>query len=300
MTKELNDNISLTSEEFGIFETFFQYGDLAKAGLVFVGMEEGVGGYNTQEAVNARLDLFHNHRSKDCIGYVNGKNPNDGWFLTNPLILREILKRNQHTNNANKRRSQTMIIQNRFSWLLDSNNSKVNYDNIVDQDFKNYNKLHGINSKTAMIDYYPLPKLKGSSFPYSIPQIKNKEAYYDYHNQFNDNNKRYRLFKRLYDIFTMNISIVYAGIKKGEFKLHELYKELGFTFEEMNTSQVNPRYTGLIKPKQNKSRKFLLGYRTNKNNSKQIAVLTPFLGNGQLSYNDVDVISTWLIDDNDS
>src|ERR1035437_1560217 len=89
--------IVLTIGQLQLFETFFQYGDLANANLIFMGLEEGLdrGTYPKLTidqlyslAIDARRELCNN---KTLFGTnkinINGKNDDDGWYIKDSACL---------------------------------------------------------------------------------------------------------------------------------------------------------------------------------------------------------------------
>lgn len=132
--------------------------------------------------------------------------------------------------------------------------------------------------ETAMFDYYPLPKQGGKVIGYKNIKSEQQTEY------------REELIKSLYDKYPMPISLVYAGVKGGKFRLQNFYEELGFVMEEKDTTQVHPKFVGVVKPS-SKSKKFLIGKSKGKN---QYCFITTFLGVGQTRDEDLLVILTWM------
>ncbi|KKL45224.1 hypothetical protein LCGC14_2357820 [marine sediment metagenome] len=93
----------------------------------------------------------------------------------------------------------------------------------------------------------------------------------------------------------MNITVSYIGVNNGNFLKLNFYINVGFAnFITHNTGIINPAYHGPIIasaiPK-----KISIGERIRvDDNQKQTVVLTPFFGMGQLGYDDIDALSTWL------
>ncbi len=145
-----------------------------------------------------------------------------------------------------------------------------------------------------MIDYFPLPKLGVNNFPYSSKKFTAMNDYYNFYRKCNaKQNIRFKIFKKIYNKYPMNVSLVYAGIQRFHFKLQDVYEALGFVFDAIQyTNVVNPNYIGPISPS-NVGKPFRIGRRRIKGGHMQLAILTPFLGNGRFSYNDLDVVSTY-------
>ncbi len=288
----------MTDKEKEILETFLQYGDLEKAKIVFVGLEEGLGSGTVKEAIDARMFLQNDKIFKENSVYLNRENINDGWYVSNALCLdlaRDKALHKQfkplHKITPDYSNSLTMRMQARLHWLIQGDNRTNNYFNMPD--FKAYNNLNVQGSENAMIDIYPFPKVAANNWPKEYQnQFNSKREYYNYYNL--PDNIRIKIIKRLYDSYPLNISIGYAGILKGEFKLKFFYESFGFEFgKKQFTNVVHPKYIGPIRPAA-KPKPFIVGYRTNQKGIYQKAILTPFFGNGQISYNDIDVISTWI------
>jgi hypothetical protein len=289
----------ITEEDKIMLETFFQYGDLRNADIVFVGMEEGLGGNTAEVEISARRELFHNQCFNGDREFINGVNSDDGWYINNSacLIKAQRLAKNQSIENIDLTpdyaMSQAMQNQARMHWLLQGNNRTTDYEEYDHEYFKNYKKLNRPNSRSAMIDILPFPNQGGLAEEYQnfFPTRKEYERHY-----LHEDNIRLRIIKKIYDEFPIPLSINYSGYRKGDFPLRNFFEEqLDFIFgDKKYTSEVNPELIGTpISPSENE-RPFIIGTRTNKKGSVQKIVLTPFWGNGQIARNDIDVISTWL------
>ena len=99
----------------------------------------------------------------------------------------------------------------------------------------------------------------------------------------------------------MPLTICYAGISGGKFKLECFYNSLGFTFGKiLTTNNIPAQYTGPIRPINNHGKPFKIGVRKLTIENRVISqrvVLTPFFTTRQnppLLMNDIDVISTWI------
>ena len=300
--ENVNDKIILSEEELLLFETFLQYGDLENAKLVFIGMEEGLGRCCITTAINARIELATSDFFKHSIVFLNGIDFKDGWYLNDSDYLDCAIKKVcPDYIKIQESHDSTMRFQSRMHWLLQNNNRTSNYRDIVNQNFGKYNNLHKPGSNSAMIDYFPLLKVGATSFPYAPnSKFSDRDSYYKYFKKHCDKNNRWIILKNIYDKYPMAVSIVYSGIENYQFRLKAFYDELRFSFEhelesEQYTDSVQPDYSKYINPsKPEKRRKFLLGNRVNDNGAKQIVVLTPFFGQGQISNNDIDVISSWI------
>jgi hypothetical protein len=289
----------MSEQEKHILETFLQYGDLKKARLVFVGLEEGLGIGKVQEAIDARMILSNDRSFLENRIYLNEENINDGWYISNALHLdqaREQAKNKPKTPldeiTPDYSKSLTMRMQARLHWLIQGNNRNENYVNIP-SNFKSYKSLNVPGSENAMIDVFPFPKVSANNWPKEYKnQFSAKKDYYDHY--CHPDNIRMKIIRGLYDTFPLNISISYAGILKGDFKLRSFYESLGFEFgPNQYTNTLNPKYNGSIKPSK-RPKPFAIGHRTNQLGIYQEAILTPFFGTGQISFNDIDVISTWI------
>jgi hypothetical protein len=297
--ENVNDKIILNEEELLLFETFLQYGNLKNASLVFIGIEEGLGEGDITLAIKSRQELHNNDSLKKHIVYINEKNIIDGWYLTEASFLRDAQNIIQGIPIGNRqdlktRQKQTMSGQARIHWLMQGDNRSLNYSTITKQDFPSYDVLHNETSKSSMIDYFPLPKYNENEYPFALEGIyRTKKSYYKHYNTLDSViNNRFRILKNVYNKYPMNVSIVYAGIKNFRFKLKPFYESLGFDFAVKYTNVLNPAYLGpIIVP--TKGQVFLLGHRT-VNGYTQIAILTPFLGQGRISNAEIDVISTWI------
>lgn len=294
--------MGLSKHEQEMLETFLQYGDLANAELVFVGMEEGLGGNNACIEVLARKELFTNPIFNANRIFINGRNFYDGWYINDSTCLikaQALAKGNSITNlnlAANYSKFQAMQNQARMHWLLQGTNRTNNYVSYNHDFFKSYNNLNKPGSKSAMIDILPFPNQGNLAKEYQniFSNRKGYEAYYK-----SPNSPRMRIIKYLYDHFPLPRSICYYGYEKGVFGLQKFFQtQLGFRFGAIKDTQkdVNPAFPK-IKPTQNaklQPRYFIIGERTKQDNSIQKVVLTPFWGNGHIYRNDIDVFSSWL------
>lgn len=298
--------ILLNPIDFKLFETFLQYGDLANANLIFMGMEEGLDGGTYPSliidklyslAFDARNELLNNPSFASNRVFLNGKSDIDGWYINDSKCLKRAQCNVLGIPYVHKiiRQKQTITMQARLHWLLQNNNRTTDYQLITKQDFPAYANLHNSSSGASMIDFFPLPNHGVGVFPYTFPSLFCDRISYERHyNTLNEViNNRYRILKNAYDSYPMKVSVSYTGKIGGKFRLKDFYISLGFKFNLLNTGLVNPRFSGYISPSQGK-RDFLRGERINEKGETQIAILTPFFGNGQISYNDIDVISTWI------
>lgn len=301
ITPITNLPINLTSNEFSLFDTFLQFGDLATASLIFMGMEEGLDGKSYPGltgnrvrlydlAFNSRKHLFCNQIFDNNRVYLNGIDATDGWYINDSsclAIAQSLCTKSYYAFYY----SPTMQMQARLHWLLKGSNRSTNYHKIP-KSFATYAYLHSLVSDSAMIDYFPLPNLSVKDFEYRYFTIlTNRNSYETYYNSMASN--RLRIIKKAYDDYPMKVSVSYTGIKDGKFKLEDFYITLGFKFTRLNTGTVNPRFSRYIVPSKGK-RDFLRGERIKENGDIQIAILTPFFGMGQLLKTDIDVISTWI------
>lgn len=299
-------SIALTIGQLQLFESFLQYGDLAHADLIFMGMEEGLDGgsyphLNINQlhslANDARRELLTNSIFAPNRVFLNGINEVDGWYINDSGCLKHaqcIVLGIPYVRRI-IRQKQTITMQARLHWLLQNNNCSTGYNLITKQDFPAYPNLHNSLSKAAMIDFLPLPNQGANVFPYTCPPLFTDRITYErhYHTLNSAINNRYKILENAYNSYPMKVSVSYTGIKNGKFKLEDFYISLGFNFTRLNTGTVNPRFSGYIKPSPGK-RDFLRGERIKKNGDIQIAILTPFFGMGQLLKTDIDVISTWV------
>ncbi len=298
--------VPLTSGSLPPFDTFLQYGDLANANLVFMGMEEGLDGgsyphLNVNQlyylAIEARRELLYNPIFAPNRVFLNGKNHDDGWYINDSKCLKIaqcIVLRIPYIPKV-IRQAPTITMQARLHWLLNNDNRSIDYPSINEQDFPAYPNLHNLLSKAAMIDFLPLPNQGVNAFPYSYPGLfYDRRTYKSHYNILNGAiNNRYSILENVYNIYPMKVSVSYTGINNGRFKLEDFYISLGFNFKTLNTGIVNPRFSKYIKPSPGK-RDFLRGERKKENGDIQVAILTPFFGMGQLLNTDIDVISTWV------
>lgn len=300
----------MTQQEFDTLETFLQYGDLKTAELVFVGLEEGLGGnHNIQHALDARTQLMSHEIFNEYRGYINKVDTSEGWFIKDSRCLEQAF---DIIDNKNVRSLQDVIVDNkspimklqaRLHWLLQDENRSSNYSEISNENFRHYESLHRKDSKSAMIDFFPFPRQRTKNEKIDlykecegIEKFKSMNAYYKhYENHYEADDKRYNILKGLYDNLPMKISVAYSGTNGVKFKLEKFYRDLGFSnFKEHCTDKVNKGYNKDIKGTHFLLRQpFYIGERINKKSERQIVVLTTFFGQ-YTSKNDIDVISTWL------
>ena len=297
--KAKRSRIWMTEEDYRVFENFLQYGDLANAQYVFVGMEEGLGGECLQTVVDSRYRWSRGEHD-NMEAFKGNKVLQDAFYIQDMAeaawdVTQETFGGNRQLFESRLDIKGVMSNQARMICLLRSNFDFLNLDK--EQQRKAtidcfFNTLHKPNSGTAMFERYPLPKQ--GHFLYQVDSLpfNSYSSYLAYNNQ--PDNYRAGLIRELYDAYDLPMSIVYAGVHKEEFKLLPFYRDtLGFQFESYRTTQVNP-ITDRVEPSTGKGREFLIGTRRKSNGKLQHAVLTPFLGNGQISNQDVDVITTWI------
>lgn len=291
--------MSVTVNQRDLLETFCQYGDLKNAKLVFVGMEEGLGGNNADIEIRAREELFKNPIFSLNRIFVNGVNSKEGWYINDSTCLIQAQALAKKLSIAtlslipNYSRSQVMQNQARIHWLLQGENRTKDYQPYQQKNFRNYPHLNKPNSESAMIDLLPFPNQGKLANEYQI-LFSNKIQYENHY--LSTNNRRLQIIKDIYDNYPIPLSINYFGFKNGNFPMQNFFvQKLNFRFHAFkNTSVVNPLLIGTpIKPSQ-KGVNFVIGKRINGKGLEQKLVLTPFLGNGVIARNDVDVISTWL------
>lgn len=290
----------MTNQEKEILETFFQFGDLKNANIVFVGLEEGLGSGSVNEAILARKLLFEKELFIKHRVFINEIDYKEGWYIDNALCLDQARNYAEGKNiedlsklKPDYSKTLTMKMQARLHWLITGNNRTDSYSVYSSDEFKNYEFLNIPGSKSAMIDIYPFPKVNANNWPEQYKaHFYKKKQYYNYYNQ--NDNPRIKIIKKVYDKYSLKNTIGYAGILKGNFKLKSLYELLGFKFNGVQfTNMVHPDYSGPIKQSL-KPKPFVIGKRTNPKGNFQKVILTPFFGNGQVSINDIEVISTWI------
>ncbi|MFT8323249.1 MAG: hypothetical protein ABF649_20490 [Bacillus sp. (in: firmicutes)] len=272
-----NEKIYLTKKDYELFESFFQYGDFENADLVFVGKEEGLDRKTPLETFHNQINLFQSH--SEGFGYIRKAEDVLGGFYIKNLELTD-------DNSVEHAFDATMRLQTRIKYNIDKNFPVI--ENL--RQYRN-DVLHRPNSRTAMFDFFPLPKQ--GSFPYILDSclpFYTERTYRDY--QKSGQSKRKKLIKEMYDSYPLKLSWVYTGISNGNFILKDVYVDFGFVFQEYNTSMVHPNSKHIVSPNLNEPKTFLIGER--KMGSKtQYAIISPFLSSRQLSDDDVDVITTW-------
>lgn len=292
--------IQLTVRQYEYFERFFQYGNLKQAKYVFVGFEEGLGQESIEHVIQSRLEFEQEVASAveylpERIQYRQEPGQLPAYYISDVDRAAVYTTRSSYRNYEDYRKrlpvDLTMSMQATMKLLADSD---FRFLDITDKQRARrdcfFDVLHKPGSGTAMIDRYPLPKQ--GKFPYRVDGLfRNFDQYIAYNNR--SDNRRLQILKGLYDEFPMNVSIGYAGISRGEFKLRPFYEQLGFAFERKDTSMVHPDYEGVVTPVLQKPKPFLVGVRER---TGQKAILTPFFGMGQMSYDDLYVIATWAIE----
>lgn len=298
-----------------ILEKFLQYGDLRNADIVYMGYEEGLWEvpepYATEISVYARMLLHECSDYQPYRNYINKENDNEGWYINENGIDDDEFSEGilAHATQAaitacyplvhwNPPAVNVINMQHRLHWLLQPGNRDDNYRT---HHRKLYNGLNH-HSGRHMIDFYPFPKRSKKDWPPFYTLNTNLPAKTQYYNHYdNPGNNRWELFKGLYNKMRMPLTVSYAGKKNKNFLLLNFFKDVGFTFNTdkygrlitNNTGVINPAYSGPITGS-HKPKDFLIGHRLKKDGQKQIVVLTPFLGNGQFGYHDIDPLSTWL------
>jgi hypothetical protein len=298
----------MTPPEWDLLEKFLQYGDLINANLIYMGFEEGVASFppphDVEISIEARRLLQVDPIYTPCRIFVNGINDTDGWyinedrwnFMTYPegplahAIRAATAGRGFHIP-WNPPNVNVINMQTRLHWLLQNGNRTHNYIPHSATNYAGYNPRIG----RHMIDFYPFPKRGKGSWDsiLNVGPIIDINSYYDHYNT--PGNNRWNIISNLYNLLPMNITVSYLGKSRGSFLLQNFYYHVGFTnFINLNTGVINPAYIGPIVPSVG-GRDFLLGERIRPvDGHKQIVVLTPFFGMGQLSYEDIDAISTWI------
>ena len=301
----------MTPNQKSILERFLQYGDLQNADLLFVGMEEGLGRETVKDAINSRIQLYSNPIFRG----VKVTMANYCWYITDSRCLTQayqLVQGNALTplNLITHNYGIVMQMQSRMHWLLQGNNRTNNYHNMP-KSFTQYAGLHNPNSKTAMIDIYPFPKRSANNWPNDYKFINNGKQnnnlftkpkdYYNAYSPCNSGNPREKCIENLYNTCPLPLTICYAGISGGKFKLECFYNSLGFTFGKiLTTNNIPAQYTGPIRPINNHGKPFKIGVRKLTIENRVISqrvVLTPFFTTRQnppLLMNDIDVISTWI------
>jgi hypothetical protein len=276
------DLINISYDDYLKFEHFFQYGDLANADYIFVGREEGLGREDVATNIKRRLDWANN--KPFYIRYI-GEDNSSGYYIYDVDAADKALGKKPILPDA------TMRFQSRVKLLLDNDNdvSLANQEDLLLDVY--YHTLNRPTSNTAMLDFYPIPMQ--NNFPFDIEGLgfstyRNVEKFREYCHS--ESSSRIKILKYMYDNFKMRVSIVYAGISNSKFRLQEFYEEIVFSFDQYDTSMVHPSYLGRV-DSSDKPKPFLIGKRSSK---QQWAFLTPFFGGGQLSFNDIDVIATWI------
>ncbi|WEG13415.1 hypothetical protein PU629_03335 [Pullulanibacillus sp. KACC 23026] len=269
------EEVYLSKDDYELFECFFQYGDIERADLVFVGREEGLARESAQKNFEERLELFRSNN--DGLGYIEQDRDKLGGFYVKDIGIYD-------SESGDSPFDQVMRYQTRIKYLLDHNFKLGN-------NLKKYREdvLHRPDSKTAMFDYFPLPKQGNFSYQLSEELPFTKRTYSEY--QKSEQSRRKKLIKEMYDRYPMKVSWVYAGIENHGFRLQSVYEDLGFEFEEEIKIEPHEDYKDLV-PRSNKiSRFFKIGKRKGEN---QFVILTPFLGNRQINNDEVDAITTWV------
>lgn len=290
--------MNLTAEQFSYFERFFQYGDLTKANLIFVGFEEGLGFDRLENAVENRLSKPSKH--PEVLGYINEPKGTDDVFFIKEFSENSWLDNNHRFTTREEylhsKIPNVMLFQGHFKLLFDSKLEDLKLKDF-DTKRKHYvqREIHNPGSDTAMFELCPLPKLNLNEFDYKIDSMfSNKKEYYKY--CLKKNNPRIKMINRLYDEYPMTISVIYAGKNKGDFKAEKTYYDMGFNFDYVSDTGVIPTsYKGSLTPNK-KPKVFKIGTRKRKDGKTQFAVLTPFFGVGNLSYLDLSIIISHFLD----
>ncbi len=283
--------IKLTREEYEVFEYFFQYGPIKSAEYLFVGMEEGLGRDSIYDVIKTRSNRIQN--TPELVDYLgNERVISQGYYLND---LGEACRLETGLQLSEVKLDSTMSMQAHVKLLLDTNFEFLKVLEKEQQKFRIecfYNTLHAKDSNTAMIDRYPLPCQGG--FPYVCDGLfQNKEEYLNYNN--NAENPRVKIIENMYDRLPLNVSLVFAGIKQKEFKLKSFYEEMKFQFNgDKSFAEVAPGYEDIVPSVQESASKFTVGKRERPDGQLQYVILTPFLGVGQLSYKELNVITTWV------
>lgn len=279
------DKKYLTYEQFLMYDRFFQYGNLAEAKYVFVGLEEGL---NEQDIEN---NHYYRAQWTSCIpeniksinkidndwGYYIDDCKKADWIRTGRMESGETF--DEFSNSYWKLHSRSALSgQARVMALLNINKYPIKQQEILTYT-KDYlvNMLHTPQGETAMVDFYGLPK-----------QGKRRLCSEDSEQQSN----RLINFKRLYEIYPMTVSIVYFSNKKARKELP--YMEMGFEFRRVNTGVVSEKFKELVKPS-TCVKEIIIGERVRKlDNHRQWVFIVPYLRNGAMSNNDLAVLATWI------
>ncbi|TWH49279.1 hypothetical protein [Sporomusa sp. KB1] len=277
--------IYLDQLEYQQLQSFLGHGPLTSAKYVFMGREEGLGdaGGNNEESVHKRLRWYN--ELQDCLGHLRqGNNPkwSDGFFIEKPeATVREVVK------------SLTMYFQAYAKLVLDSNFTKVKKEISMGMLKKcMVDTLHVSSGNTAMTELYPLPKqgkllyrVEGESWN------EYKRARDSWEN--NINNRR-QLLNHLYNKYSVPVTICYAGVEEGNFIAKNFFDNLKFDFTRCTTGIVPEKLKGKVNPSP-KPKDIMLGERNSPLGHQQRVILTPFWGNGQMSYDDINVAMAWAV-----
>ena len=280
MMKQSKKNIVeiKSEEEFQYYENFLQYGNFKEARVIFVGTEEGLDEQDVIQNYEGRKRWFK--EIPDHIHYLEGNDIKKGFYIDDGMVAgwkRENSYETVEEHIAHYKNDARNVLYWEAKVMTVINSGKFEF---ITEEVSRYSKheLLRKGKETAMFDYYPLPKQGNNRIMYK--NLENRQQ----------TSHRKELIKDLYDRYPMPISFVYAGVEKGKFRLQSFYEELGFKMEEKSTSQVHPKFEGVVKPLE-EGKKFLIGKREDKN---QYCIITPFLGVGQIKDEDLLVILTWM------
>jgi diguanylate cyclase (GGDEF)-like protein len=298
--------VAMNERQYRVFENFLQYGDLRNAHYVFVGMEEGLGRESLGTVLESRyrwarlagqsgsfVEGFAQSKPSaelaECF-YVNDLDL-AAWDVTKNTFQHDrdrYLKQLKIDGVMRYQSRMICLLRSRFAFLLASREERKK---AVRACF--FDALHKPDSKTAMIDRYPLPKQTSFNYRFEGLPFKSYRQYIEYNNR--PNSRRNRIIRELYDTCPMTVTIGYAGMERGEFRLRSFYEQiLDMRFAAYTTREVPEAYRDTIVPP-HRGKTFLAGKRIRPSDGhEQIVVLTPFLGVGQISDADVDVIAAWI------
>ena len=238
MMKQSKKNIVeiKSEEEFQYYENFLQYGNFKEARVIFVGTEEGLDEQDVIQNYEGRKRWFK--EIPDHIHYLEGNDIKKGFYIDDGMVAgwkRENSYETVEEHIAHYKNDARNVLYWEAKVMTVINSGKFEF---ITEEVSRYSKheLLRKGKETAMFDYYPLPKQGNNRIMYK--NLENRQQ----------TSHRKELIKDLYDRYPMPISFVYAGVEKGKFRLQSFYEELGFKMEEKSTSQVHPKFEGLVKP----------------------------------------------------
>ncbi|TSI05295.1 hypothetical protein [Lysinibacillus sp. BW-2-10] len=229
----------LSNEEIDKLLAFIGYGDLQKSKIIFFGNEEGLGGYELHNAIQAKCEVYGNN----CESHLNKDNWKDGFYEIPEKIdgpYKKVMQKLRGDLREDKSLFSPMLeFQARIAlhlqypnqeWFLTSSESKEGKDNY--QIIKNYYQTSLYNQSSSLnislMDLRPFPRRnEKDEWPYANINRSEYLKAFKFENDENISavckelrNKRVAVLKRTIEFSSANL-IIGIGDKESKRRFFE-------------------------------------------------------------------------------